>query len=683
MPFELGDGTEVHLDLPDIPVIRAAVPEATQRVVPLPGSQGPPGEQGATGPTGAAGPTGATGSQGPTGATGSTGATGPEGPQGEQGETGTTGATGSTGPQGVIGETGPAGPQGEQGDPGPAGPTGDTGATGPAGPEGPEGPTGPQGPAGDLDSDLFTAKGQLLVGTGVGTFVVVDPGADGTVLGADSGTGDGVDWVTPPSGVTDHGLLTGLADDDHAAYHTDARGDARYYLKTELDAAFDVLEAVDAGKSDTGHTHSYQPLDSDLTAIAALAPADDTLVQRKAGAWVARTTAQVKTDLVLTQSDVGLGSVDNTSDASKPVSTATQTALDGKQALDGDLTAIAALAPADGSLIQRIAGVWNSQTAEQVKTSLGITAGDVGLGDVDNTSDVDKPVSSATQTALNGKQGLDSDLTTIAGLAATTDNVIQSVGSAWASRTPAQLKATLALAKGDVGLGNVDNTADSAKPVSTDQQTALDAKVPTSRTVSAGNGLSGGGDLSANRSFAVAYGSASNTAVQGNDARVTADQAAGTASIRTLGTGANQAVSGTDSRLSDSRAPNGTAGGALNGTYPNPSLDLVPWAPQTLTDAATVATDASTGNHFRVTITANRILGVPTNPTDGQRAIWEATASGGDRTLSLTTGSSGAFIFGSDITALTPTLSGTTDFIGAIYNSTAARWRVIAYVKGY
>lgn len=43
------------------------------------------------------------------------------------------------------------------------------------------------------------------------------------------------------------------------------------------------------------------------------------------------------------------------------------------------------------------------------------------------------------------KQPLDSDLTTIAGLTATTDNVIQSSGSAWASRTPAQLVTTLAL----------------------------------------------------------------------------------------------------------------------------------------------------------------------------------------------------------------------------------------------
>ena len=40
--------------------------------------------------------------------------------------------------------------------------------------------------------------------------------------------------------------------------------------------------------------------------------------------------ATVKTDLVLVKGDVGLGSVDNTTDAGKPVSTAQQTALDLK-----------------------------------------------------------------------------------------------------------------------------------------------------------------------------------------------------------------------------------------------------------------------------------------------------------------------------------------------------------------
>lgn len=121
---------------------------------------------------------------------------------------------------------------------------------------------------------------------------------------------------------------------------------------------------------------------------------------------------------------------------------------------------------------------------------------------------------------LAGKQTADADLTTIASLTATTDNVIQSVAGAWASRTPAQLKATLALAAADVGLGLVDNTADAGKPVSTAQATALGLKADKATTITAGTGLTGGGDLSANRSLAVAYGTTGTTAAAGNDGRL-------------------------------------------------------------------------------------------------------------------------------------------------------------------
>lgn len=50
--------------------------------------------------------------------------------------------------------------------------------------------------------------------------------------------------------------------------------------------------------------------------------------------------------------------------------------------------------------------------------------------------------------------------------------------------------------------------------------TALAGKVGTGRTVSTGTGLTGGGDLSANRTLAVAYGTSSSTACVGNDARL-------------------------------------------------------------------------------------------------------------------------------------------------------------------
>jgi hypothetical protein len=107
--------------------------------------------------------------------------------------------------------------------------------------------------------------------------------------------------------------------------------------------------------------------------------------------------------------------------------------------------------------------------------------------------------------------------------------------------------------------------------------------------------------------------------------------------------------------------------------------------PVTLTDAATIATDASLGNHFRVTLGGNRTLGAPTNPVDGQKAIWEVIQDAtGSRTLTLTTGSNGAFAYGTDITGITLTTTASKrDFIGAVYNSTAQRWYVIAYMKGY
>lgn len=143
------------------------------------------------------------------------------------------------------------------------------------------------------------------------------------------------------------------------------------------------------------------------------------------------------------------------------------------------------------------------------------------------------------------------------------------------------------LAKADVGLGNVDNTSDANKPISTATQTALNAKVDTSRTLSASGLATGGGDLSANR---------------------TIDVAAATAAEYRVGT-ATKAVSVQN------------AWSAM--------------AEVALTDAGTIAWDLSTGIDFTVTLAGNRVLGNPTNVTVGKKGRLRVVQDGaGSKTLS-------------------------------------------------
>jgi hypothetical protein len=179
----------------------------------------------------------------------------------------------------------------------------------------------------------------------------------------------------------------------------------------------------------------------------------------------------------ITSSMVGLGNVDNTSDANKPVSSATQTALNLK---------------ANNSSLDLKA---NLASPTFTGTVTGITSNMVGLGNVDNTSDANKPVSSATQSALNLKANLASPAFTgtVTGITSNmvglgnvdnTNDANKPVSSA--TQTALNLKANLAspaftgtvtgITSSMVGLGNVDNTTDANKPVSSATQTALNLK---------------------------------------------------------------------------------------------------------------------------------------------------------------------------------------------------------------
>ncbi len=102
---------------------------------------------------------------------------------------------------------------------------------------------------------------------------------------------------------------------------------------------------------------------------------------------------------------------------------------------------------------------------------------------------------------------------------------------------------------------------------------------------------------------------------------------------------------------------------------------------EVLTDGATINTDASLADHFRVTLGGNRTLANPTGMHDGQRVIWEFLQDGtGSRTITL----GAKFALGTDIPAITlSTAINKRDVMGAVYNSTADKWYVITFVKGY
>jgi hypothetical protein len=100
-----------------------------------------------------------------------------------------------------------------------------------------------------------------------------------------------------------------------------------------------------------------------------------------------------------------------------------------------------------------------------------------------------------------------------------------------------------------------------------------------------------------------------------------------------------------------------------------------------LTDATTIAVDASLGNDFRVTIAGNRTMGNPASPSNGQEIIFQVTqGSGGSFTLNWAS----SYEFSSDLPK--PTLStsaGQTDLLSFIYNAAKGAWLCAAFVNGF
>ena len=106
------------------------------------------------------------------------------------------------------------------------------------------------------------------------------------------------------------------------------------------------------------------------------------------------------------------------------------------------------------------------------------------------------------------KQPLDSDLTTIAGLTATTNNFIQSSSSAWASRTPTQVTATLDNFTSSLK-GLVPSPTTSTGKLLTDAGWASTA-VFTSNTMTLSDGTAGHGKVTMGSSVGLGSGASYN-----------------------------------------------------------------------------------------------------------------------------------------------------------------------------
>jgi len=186
------------------------------------------------------------------------------------------------------------------------------------------------------------------------------------------------------------------------------------------------------------------------------------------------------------------------------VTSSIQTQLDAK-ASSADLTTHANLTEAHGAT-GAVVGTTNTQTLTNktltspvINTPTGITKSDVGLGNVDNTSDANKPVSTAAQAALDLKAPLASPALTgtpTAPTAAAGTNTTQVATTAFVGQAVADLVGTAAEALNT--LGELSDALADDPNFATTIATSIGTKAPTNSptftgtvTIPAGASISG------------------------------------------------------------------------------------------------------------------------------------------------------------------------------------------------
>ena len=277
----------------------------------------------------------------------------------------------------------------------------------------------------------------------------------------ESQTAPGITWTTVVGGTSSGGGVT---------VHNDLSGrsaaDAHPMSAiTDLEPALtDIATAVQAQQGDIGTLQTAvagkQASDADLTAIAALAPSDDALIQRKAGAWTSRTPAQVKADMSIGVGDVS-GLDENTRDV---IGTALVAGSGVAVTVDdpGNTITIAVSGVVADAINDGTTTVAPSQNAVYDALALKVPTSRT-LAGLDLSAD---RTASTLRTALSlvpgtDVQAYDADLGQIAAATFADDDFVQKKAGSLTNRTIAQVKADLGGvatdaifdAKGDLPVG--------------------------------------------------------------------------------------------------------------------------------------------------------------------------------------------------------------------------------------
>jgi hypothetical protein len=199
---------------------------------------------------------------------------------------------------------------------------------------------------------------------------------------------------------TDAIFAAGQAADAKVLAHNDETTNVHGILDTsELVTSADLIIALDGA---AGEYPSLAGEGLEWDAVNEQFDIDETLIATRVYAENTADTKIATAVAALTPSSVGLTSVDNTADLAKPVSTvqATAIATAKSEAITAAGTAADTKISTHNTDTSDVHGIADTSLLALKSEVAAVTKSSLGLGNVDNTADADKPVSTAQSSAI-------------------------------------------------------------------------------------------------------------------------------------------------------------------------------------------------------------------------------------------------------------------------------------------